>query len=460
MGAQSRQRHKAKQKTAKQKTAKRQQHQPGHGQPHAGPSPFGVGVPRQAARSAAEQAPAMVVAAVRARSDNDQDEFERLCDLLVVGPGGADGHAVVERALFDILLAAVDSIWAAGWQPVELHRLVTRRGGAALGGVLIDVMAARMRGYAAGTVDERWEAQLRTLAVEVWWRRDDHYFEELSGAARADRSSAIRTGLELLVALNTVPRIPALIPLPGKARRGSLAADPRREVDQRMLERVRGLLAKAESTTFEAEAETYTAKAQELMARHSIDYAVLAAQTGARDEPVARRIGIDNPYESEKVTLLNAVAGANRSRSVWSQQLGFVTVFGFANDLDSIEVLFTSLLVQATRAMTQAGQHRDALGRSRTRSFRQSFLTGFAHRIGHRLMQATESATDEAAAEGGSDLLPVLASRDEQVRETLHAAFPEVVLSRTRRVSNAAGWHSGIAAADRASLQVHEALPT
>ena len=48
---------------------------------------------------------------------------------------------------------------------------------------------------------------------------------------------------------------------------------------QGVLDKVRALLAKAESTTFDAEAEAFTAKAQELMARHRIDRAVFEARS-------------------------------------------------------------------------------------------------------------------------------------------------------------------------------------
>src|SRR5207244_6249382 len=177
---------------------------------------------------------------------------------------------------------------------------------------------------------------------------------------------------------------------------------------------------KAESTSFAEEAEAYTAKAQELMARHSIDYALLSVGAGVRDEPVGRRIGVDNPYEAPKVLLLDAVAGANRCRAIWSSSFGFVTVLGFAADMNAVELLFTSLLVQATAAMMQAGSRRDAHGRSSTRSFRQSFLTAFAQRIGERLVTATKQATEQArrdlAGHPGADrLLAVLGSGESAV---------------------------------------------
>ena len=60
-------------------------------------------------------------------------------------------------------------------------------------------------------------------------------------------------------------------------------------------------------------------------------------------------------------------------------------MIGFSADLDAVELLFTSLLVQASAALQRAGGKRDAAGRSRTRSFRQSFLVAYAVRIGERL---------------------------------------------------------------------------
>ena len=79
-----------------------------------------------------------------------------------------------------------------------------------------------------------------------------------------------------------------------------------------MLNRIRTLLAKAEATEFAAEAETFTAKAQDLMTRHAIDEALLRA---AGDQPIeieGVRVHIHNPYATEKVQLLNQVARANR----------------------------------------------------------------------------------------------------------------------------------------------------
>ena len=154
---------------------------------------------------------------------------------------------------------------------------------------------------------------------------------------------------------------------------------PRRQSSNtRVLEKVRALLAKAESTTFPEEAEALSAKAQGRMARHAIDEAMGSAGAGAGarvgDGPTGVRVPVDDPYAGAKSILLSEVAAANRCRAVWSKGLGFSTVLGFEADLEFVDVLYTSLLVQATAAMVAAGSQVDRSGRSRTRSFRQGFL--------------------------------------------------------------------------------------
>jgi hypothetical protein len=217
-------------------------------------------------------------------------------------------------------------------------------------------------------------------------------------------------------------------------------------IDTRLLERVRALLAKAESTDFPAEAEAFAGKAQELIARHSLADAL---ETHAVTVvPLARRIGVDHPYEDEKASLLDAVARANRCETVWSPELGFTTVFGFDADIDAVEVLYTSLLVQANRAMAREEPGGGKAGKSRLKAFRRSFLVAYAIRIGERL----ETVTKAAEVEAGPDLRPVLASREAQVRETVRRVFPQTVRVRGSRIDSLEGWESGRAAADRAAL--------
>jgi len=401
----------------------------------------------------------LVSAAIEARVTGREAGFEASHRALV----DAGLSRQFDALLFALLQRVLPAAWQGGWQPSDLVRLARRSHGAPHGRMLTDVVTAELRGYAAATVDRRWTAQLSELGGTVWWGRDDEYLTAVAAREGLDRGTVIRWVLDLFHVLYTLPQIQLLGPPPGQARQGSLAPQGNHEADPRLLERVRGLLAKAEATGYPEEAESYTAKAQELMARHSIDYALLAAtRTGAADEPLGRRIWVDNPYEAPKVLLLEAVARANHCLVIWSSNLGFATVLGFESDADGVELLFTSLLVQATTAMVRAGSQRDAHGRSSTRSFRQSFLTAYAQRIGERLTAATRQATEQATRDlagqpGAERLLPVLASRDSAVDDLANELFPELV-SRSVTISNRAGWVSGRAAADHAQLGVQRSL--
>src|SRR5262249_42684844 len=149
-------------------------------------------------------------------------------------------------------------------------------------------------------IADTFHAQLAALDARVWWERDDEYLAAFAQRERLERPAAVLIMVQVIGLLASTPTFPLLCPPPGKARSGSL--DPARagSVDERILERVRALLAKAESTEFSEEAETFTAGAQKLMARHSIDYALLAHRGGHQDGTVGRRIPIDNPYEAPK----------------------------------------------------------------------------------------------------------------------------------------------------------------
>lgn len=407
----------------------------------------------------------LVSAALGAKFDGDQAGFAQHVGDLAAASGSAPARGwrrIVGRAMWASLEEAVTTSWQRGWQPAEVVRQVQRAFGERHGRLAVDAVVGEMRQYAAATIDERWAAQLSAIDASPWWERDDEYLDRWGEREALDRAAAIGCALETLFVLVRLPGMSPLLPLPGMAcrRPRTPAAAAGRAVDQRMLQRVRALLAKAESTEFPEEAEALTARAQELMARHSIDEALLASAAARRSgqsgtgDASGRRLFIDNPYEAAKAVLLDVIAKANRCRAIWHKPLGLSSVVGFPADLDAVELLFTSLLVQATTAMVAAGSRQDALGRSRTRSFRQSFLTAYAQRIGERLAEATGDAERQAAADSpDGNLLPVLAARSRVVDDAFEAMFPGSKIISTSSVSNREGWFAGRAAADLASLQ-------
>ncbi len=223
------------------------------------------------------------------------------------------------------------------------------------------------------------------------------------------------------------------------------------------LDRVRKLLAKAERAGTPDEAEIYTEKAVELMARHGIDDAVLAASGvggPARADPIgAVRITIEDPYSSGKARLLGWTAAASGCRWVMHDArggtVGAVTVFGHASDRERVELLYTSLLLQASR---QLGRLRPPDPRESVAAYRRSWLYGFAARIHERLRSAAERAAEERdTAEPDVSTALVLADRQDRVERAYAEAFPSLRRARRPTVSGS-GYAQGVAAADRADI--------
>ncbi|MBW5486752.1 DUF2786 domain-containing protein [Streptomyces bambusae] len=384
--------------------------------------------------------------------------------LLAADPAAWPG---VGRALLARGATYVRQAWERGWQPADVLRLVRRDLAERHVRLAEDLFAAEARRYAR--LPARWPA------YEAWWAvggapgagdtaatGDDAYAEAVARREKADRFTLATAVLELLRLLVRLPSIEPVGPVPGDPADVPEAA----HIEPRMLGRIRALLAKAEATSYPEEAEALSAKAQELMARHTVDEAVLVARgEGPARTPGARRIGVEPPYEEAKAVLLDAVATANHCRAVWNGAFEFSTVVGFESDLEAVELLHTSLLVQGTAAMTRAEAAQRSGGRKRTKTFRQSFFLAYASRLGHRLTETAEHAAGAAGADGAAEgsLLPALVARDVAVDSRAEEMFPRTTTTRLRGATDLAGWTDGTAAADAARMggggRTHRPLP-
>lgn len=437
MGKNNRQRRAAKQR-------KRAARTPGQGR-HQGPdgttwSPFEHEEP------AARDLATVFMTAVDAHRRGDAALVDEVTGVLAAAPRPA-----LARELQSLLERQVSHLWGGGWQPAVLDRVVGRELGRQGPIVLRSVLAAEAVSYESlgREVAPDWMTQLASIDARRWWSDARPYLLQID----QPWAEVISCAVMLMGLLRSVPEIPVLTPPPGEWRRGRTTAAAS-NLPPGLLERVRALLAKAESTPFDAEAEAFTAKAQELMARHRIDRVVLESTDRRRDEaPTGRRLLIDDPYADAKAMLLQAISVANGGHSVWSKGMGFSTVFAFTDELDIIEDLFTSLLVQATAALRREGSKHDRRGRSRTTRFRRSFLVAFANRIGHRLQEATDAAVATAEAETGRSLVPVLASRAAAAEEAAIRTFPQLS-AFAPSATDGEGWHAGTLLGDRADLGV------
>ncbi len=377
----------------------------------------------------------------------DAGVAQELAAMLATRAPSIDDDGFVTRTL----LTALDETWERGWQPTDVVHLARREATTGSVPLVVALIGEHARRSDAGfRAPDAWVEQLSELGALA--PGDPFVVGSWHRAERRAPAEAWRIVLQLAGVLHTAVRLETLLPPPSRwgPRRSRAVADPARS-DDRVLRRIRGLLAKAESTQFPDEAESLTAKAQELMTRHAVDAAILEADRPAEGHAVdTRRVHVRDPYVRAKMQLLAAVAEANDVRLVWYPGLGIANLVGVGSDVAAVELLFTSLLLQVAQALTAA--ERPLGRRSASRSFRRAFLLGYAHRIGERLQAARRRATAEAVAEHDVDLLPVLRSRQAAVEQRVTELFPHVRATRSRASVDAGGWYAGQEAAERADV--------
>jgi hypothetical protein len=305
------------------------------------------------------------------------------------------------------LCGAIEQVWGRGWQPADVSRVVDRHLGPKHAHLVVQSIAEEAETYRSDRQTlASWSAQLDEIGAELRWGPAVDHLTHLGIDLGLDRRAVLQTAFELLVMLHHLPDVPQFCPPPSEWGHSSAldaAVTGRRQNDQvdvRYLERIRALLAKAESTKFEAEAESLVAKAQDLMTRHAIDAAPLSAHTaGMRsgERPTGMRIGVEDPYAQAKVHLLSEIGNASRCRTVWSKDFGFAT------------------------------------------------------RIGRRLREAANTTISDVREEQGSGFLPVLAERSRMVDDLRNETFGALQQCRSS-ANDHAGWAMGIAAADLAEI--------
>ncbi|MFB4312905.1 DUF2786 domain-containing protein [Actinomadura sp. 21ATH] len=229
-------------------------------------------------------------------------------------------------------------------------------------------------------------------------------------------------------------------------------------VAESLLLKIRALLAKAESTDSPAEAQALTGKAADLMAKYGIERAMLA-DVAPQDDPIGgREIFIPAPYARDKREILMRIAQALGCKFILRQKGNriFGVPFGYDSDIERIEMLFTSVLVQAAHelAVTEVPWREDP------KAFRRSWYQGYAIAIGARLREAEARARNRAEAEqqttaGGRSAALVLVDRATKLERAYEDQFAGIKKARTRQLSGG-GRRAGYQAGQRADLGGHK----
>jgi hypothetical protein len=220
------------------------------------------------------------------------------------------------------------------------------------------------------------------------------------------------------------------------------------------LRMVQLLLAKASDPAATAEeSAVYMEKATELMAKYGIEEAMIneAKPAGEREQVTRKQIVIPAPYALEKRTLLNEIGKAFGVRTIHHSGTKplRVTMFGYPSDLTTVEALFASLTLQATRDVLRE----EVPYWDNTAAFRRTFLVGFAAVVGRRLADMYRKVEREQTATTPGTAL-VLADRRQAVDVAFAEAFPRTT-SQSRNLSGSGG-RAGRAAGHRADLGGHK----
>ena len=249
-------------------------------------------------------------------------------------------------------------------------------------------------------------------------------------------------------------------------------------MDDRYVERIGALLAKAESTDSEHERDALVAAAQRLAAKHSIDLALAAGRSSDRTpQLVVERFAFPDSAQNRNlkkhlVRLMSAVVRSNDVRmDIFSNSSG-VILYGYASDVIACTTLWASLslqMVSAVDAWMRTGEWRsqtmvreDRWGRPEAvpmdaRVARSAFYAGYVDRVAERLHEARAAAEEEVAAPSGatsSSTEVMIAAKQERVAG-FHAGESSARgrwQGPTSRAGSAGAARAGRSAASRARL--------
>jgi len=223
-------------------------------------------------------------------------------------------------------------------------------------------------------------------------------------------------------------------------------------MDLTILEKVEKLLAKAESSEYDAERDSYVTKAQELMTKYAIDEAMLRQSQGTQAVITSVSFDVSSAqYSKARAQLAFNIANNNDCYAVAWRKLyperGYdrIEVFGTPTAIELCETLWHSLNTQLDKALAKEPIPYHVQGKT----FRNNFVRAYAATIGQRLKDARQEVIRNEAA--GTDLVLVkVRDKAEDYAKEEHKGKISNAVDKYR--GNHEGWSAGKNAGEKASL--------
>lgn len=227
----------------------------------------------------------------------------------------------------------------------------------------------------------------------------------------------------------------------------------------KLKEQIRLMLAKAESTTFEAERDTFNAAAEKMMLRLGITIAELEASGERKAEKIVEvKRTYGGNYSISLIPFVHYVAEGFGHLTVL-QSNGYkleknAYIIGHESDVEQFLVLLDSLMLQVMSALKawqrENIEYRRGLTDMQKYLQHRSFIEGFGSKVGRRLREARK--VEEATVAVGSGTELVLVSKDAKVQSWVDETYPSLKATASRRSHSSLGWAAGHVAGDSANL--------
>lgn len=229
--------------------------------------------------------------------------------------------------------------------------------------------------------------------------------------------------------------------------------------DDKIKERIRRMLALAEDEgTTQGERDVALARATELITAHQLDRAMFDRAADITEEIISQSFTFEGSYTKEKSRLLGWLAEALGMKSViWhkGKKADRALVYGFASDVELLDMLYTSLLLQQVTGLRKAKPPR-YLVRNEVAAWRRDWLTAFSTAVSHRVQEAHSRAAQtydrEHAGSGQPGAELVLSDRSDQVAQVFEEEHPGLKKFKPRQLRHVDALRDGRDAGQRADI--------